>query len=135
MPIAIAASDEGLDGARVTYRRLLDETESLYRETAAHYLRLREEMTRIDSPDDELDLALEWGKVALDKGFVCNPQLGCGLIAGLGPRAGRSDPGFGWFFGGDAFINGWAMTAYGDFETVRESLRVSARSASAPTAR
>ncbi len=123
VPIAIAASDEGLDGARATYRRLLEETESLYRATAAHYLRLNEEMTRIDSPDDDLDLALEWGKVALDKGFVCNPRLGCGLVAGLGPSGRSERPGFGWFFGGDAFINGWAMTAYGDFETVRESLR------------
>jgi hypothetical protein len=123
VPIAIAASDEGLDRALATYRRLLEETESLYRATAAHYLRLNEEMTRIDSPDDELDLALEWGKVALDKGFVCNPRLGCGLIAGLGPSGRSERPGFGWFFGGDAFINSWAMTAYGDFETVRESLR------------
>jgi glycogen debranching enzyme len=123
VPIAIAASDEGLEQARATYRRLLAETESLYRATAAHYLRLNQEMTRIDSPDDELDLALEWGKVALDKGFVCNPRLGCGLIAGLGPSGRSERPGFGWFFGGDAFINSWAMTAYGDFETVRESLR------------
>jgi glycogen debranching enzyme len=123
VPIAIAASDEGLEAARATYRRLLEETESLYRATARHYLRLHEEMTRIDSPDDELDLALEWGKVALDKGFVCNPRLGCGLIAGLGPSGRSERPGFGWYFGGDAFINSWAMTAYGDFETVRESLR------------
>jgi hypothetical protein len=123
VPIAIAASDEGLEGARVTYARLLTETESLYRATADHYRRLHEDMTRIDSPDDELDLALEWGKVALDKGFVCNPRLGCGLLAGLGPSGRSERPGFGWFFGGDAFLNSWAMTAYGDFETVRESLR------------
>jgi hypothetical protein len=123
VPIAIAASDEGLDAARGSYQRLLTETESLYRATAAHYLRLYQEMARIDSPDDQLDLALEWGKVALDKGFVCNPRLGCGLIAGLGPSGRSERPGFGWFFGGDTFINSWAMTAYGDFETVRESLR------------
>jgi hypothetical protein len=127
VPIAMAASDQGLDAARRTYERLLTETESLYRETEAHYLRLHEEMTRIDSPDDELDLALEWGKVALDKGFVCNPRLGCGLIAGLGPSGRSERPGFGWFFGGDAFINGWAVTAYGDFETARESLRFLAK--------
>jgi glycogen debranching enzyme len=127
VPIAIAASDEGLEAARTTYRRLLSETESLYRATAAHYRRLHDEMTRIDSPDDELDLALEWGKVALDKGFVCNPRLGCGLIAGLGPSGRSERPGFGWFFGGDAFINSWAMTAYGDFETVRESFRFLAK--------
>jgi glycogen debranching enzyme len=122
VPIAIAASDEGLEKARATYERLLSETERLYRESAEHYRYLREERTRIDSPDDELDLALEWGKVALDKGFVCNPDLGCGLVAGLGPSGQSERPGFDWYFGGDAFINSWAITAYGDFESARESL-------------
>lgn len=122
VPIAIAASVEGLQAARETYDRLLSSTESLYRETAAHYRKLGEERTSIDTPDDQLDLALEWGKVALDKGFVCNPQLGCGLVAGLGPSGTSERTGFGWFFGGDAFFTSWAMTAYGDFETVRGSL-------------
>jgi hypothetical protein len=122
VPIVIAASLDGLNGAKATYRTLLTSSESTYRESAAHYRRLREEMTSIDSPDDRLDLAFEWGKVALDKGFVCNPHLGCGLIAGLGPSGTSERPGFGWFFGGDAFINSWAMTAYGDFDTVKQSL-------------
>jgi hypothetical protein len=101
---------------------MLESTESLYLEAFEHYRKLREDYVSIDSPDDRLDLALEWGKVAMDKGFVCNPQLGCGLIAGLGRSGTTERPGFGWFFGGDAFMNMWAMTAYGDFETVRESL-------------
>jgi glycogen debranching enzyme len=127
VPIAIAASDEGLASARATYERLLGEPATLYRESADHYRSLREDKTRIDTPDDDLDLALEWGKVALDKGFVCNPKLGCGLVAGLGPSGSSERPGFDWYFGGDAFINSWAMTAYGDFETVRESLRFLSR--------
>jgi len=79
-------------------------------------------MVSVEAPDERIGLALEWGKVALDKGFVCNPHLGCGLVAGLGPSGTTERPGFGWFFGGDAFMNMWAMTAYGDFETVRASL-------------
>ncbi|HPK71016.1 MAG TPA: hypothetical protein PLN93_03655 [Vicinamibacterales bacterium] len=122
VPIAIAASVDGLTGARAAYDRLLSSADTAYRESAAHYRRLREELTSIDSPDDRLDLAFEWGKVALDKGFVCNPHLGCGLVAGLGPSGASERPGFGWFFGGDAFINAWAMTAYGDFDTVRRAL-------------
>jgi len=122
VPIVIAASVDGLKGARASYDRLLASADAAYRASAAHYRRLRDEMTSIDSPDDRLDLAFEWGKVALDKGFVCNPHLGCGLIAGLGPSGTSERPGFGWFFGGDAFINAWAMTAYGDFETVRQTL-------------
>jgi glycogen debranching enzyme len=78
-------------------------------------------MTIIDSPTTA-STCFEWGKVALDKGFVCNPHLGCGLIAGLGPSGTSERPGFGWFFGGDAFINSWAMTAYGDFATVKQAL-------------
>ncbi|MEW5981424.1 MAG: glycosyl hydrolase family 65 protein [Acidobacteriota bacterium] len=122
IPIVIAASTEGLEAAKATYQRLLASPGPLYGESAAHYRRLREDMTSIDSPDDRLDLALEWGKVALDKGFVCNPHLGCGLIAGLGPSGTSERPGFGWYFGGDTFINSWAMTAYGDFDAVRQSL-------------
>lgn len=122
VPIVIAASVEGLETARETYRKLLADTEALYRESAAHYRRLREEMVSIETPDERIGLALEWGKVALDKGFVCNPHLGCGLVAGLGPSGTTERPGFGWFFGGDAFMNMWAMTAYGDFDTVRRSL-------------
>ena len=72
----------------------------------------------------------------LDKGFVCNPQLGCGLVAGLGPSGRlRTRPGFGWFFGGDAFMNMSAMTAYGDFETVRAEPPNSSWSVNATTAR
>jgi glycogen debranching enzyme len=122
VPIVITASVEKLDAAKKTYAALLASPEALYVESAAHYRTLRDEMTSIESPDRRFDLAFEWGKVALDKGFVCNPHLGCGLIAGLGPSGTTERPGFGWFFGGDTFINAWAMSAYGDLDTVRQSL-------------
>ncbi len=122
VPIVITASVEKLDAAKKTYAALLASPEALYRESAAHYRRLREEMASIESPDKRFDLAFEWGKVALDKGFVCNPHLGCGLVAGLGPSGTTERPGFGWFFGGDAFINAWAISSYGDLDTVRQSL-------------
>ena len=122
VPIVIAASPEGLNAAKATYQKLLTSAASLYAEAEQHYRHVREQLTSINSPDNRLDLAFEWGKVALDKGFVCNPTLGCGLIAGLGPSGTSERPGFGWFFGGDAFINSWAMTAYGDFSTVKQSL-------------
>ena len=122
VPIVITASVEKLDPAKKTYAKLLGSTGALYRESFAHYRRLREEMTSIETPDKRIDLAFEWAKVALDKGFVCNPHLGCGLIAGLGPSGTTERPGFGWFFGGDTFINAWAISAYGDLPTIRQSL-------------
>ena len=122
VPIVIAASPEGLDAAKATYQKLLASAAPLYAEAEQHYRDVRERLTSINTPDNRLNLAFEWGKVALVKGFVCNPQLGCGLIAGLGPSGTSERPGFGWFFGGDAFINSWAMTAYGDFSTVKQAL-------------
>jgi glycogen debranching enzyme len=122
IPIVITASVEKLDPAKKTYAKLLASAERLYRESAAHYRTLREAKTSLETPDRRLDLAFEWAKVALDKGFVCNPHLGCGLIAGLGPSGTTERPGFGWFFGGDTFINAWAISAYGDLDTIRQSL-------------
>lgn len=122
VPIVITASVEQLEAAKQTYAALLASPDRFYRESAAHYKILRDEMTSIESPDKRFDLAFEWGKVALDKGFVCNPHLGCGLIAGLGPSGTTERPGFGWYFGGDTFINAWAISAYGDLDTVRQSL-------------
>lgn len=122
IPIAIAASHEGAPAARKIYAHLLGPVDQLYRSTEAHYRRVRGALTSIETPDPRIDLAFEWGKVALDKGFVCNPHLGCGLIAGLGPSGMTERPGFGWFFGGDAFMNSWAITAYGDHATVKQTI-------------
>jgi glycogen debranching enzyme len=77
-------------------------------------------MTCIDSPDDELDLALEC-KVTFRQGFVWQSAARLRPHRGLGPRVAER-PGFGWFFGGDAFMNAWAMTAYGDRATVKQTL-------------
>jgi len=67
--------------------------------------------------------ALEWAKVNLEEQRSCNPDLGCGLVAGWGPSGTSLRPGFGWFFGGDAAINTLAMDATGQWELVAEGLR------------
>jgi hypothetical protein len=116
------------------YRRILSQAASLYAQKRDHVERLRREQTVIDTPDDRLDLALEWAKVNLDEQMVCNPDLGCGLVAGWGPSGQSTRPGFGWFFGGDAAINSLAMSATGMTDEVAHGLRFLAKS-SAPTGR
>jgi hypothetical protein len=127
IPIVIAGSVEGADERRAparawdTYERVLRDLPSLYQETVGHYASSRARRMRLATPDPELNLAAEWASVSLEKLRVCNPDLGCGLVAGLG-RAGLSQrPGFGWFFGGDTFINSLALTSWGEFELVREA--------------
>jgi glycogen debranching enzyme len=127
VPIAIAAGTGPRAETAAAYRRLLSRAPELYAARRRHADALREEALRIDTPDDRLDLALEWAKVNLDEQTVCNPDLGCGLVAGWGPSGDGARPGFGWFFGGDAAINSLAMAATGQWAAAADGLRFLAR--------
>jgi glycogen debranching enzyme len=123
IPIVIAGGAMSRDSADAAYRRILSDAERYWREKVGHYATVRDDQLRIHSPDPMLDDALEWAKVNLDQQLVCNPDLGCGLVAGFG-RAGPGNyrPGFGWYFGGDAAINSFAMDGLGQFALVRQGL-------------
>ena len=122
VPIVIAGGVDGMEKVRETYEELLTSVTELYQENVSYYRRLREELLSVETPNKELNLAFEWSKVAIDKGFACNPWLGCGMVAGFG-TSGRSErPGFAWFFGGDACMSCWAINSYGDFNIARQAL-------------
>ncbi|GAJ25016.1 unnamed protein product, partial [marine sediment metagenome] len=87
-----------------------------------HFRLLREETLQIKTPDKQLNLAFAWAKVAFDNLIVDNPLLGKGMIAGLGASGSSGRPGFGWFFGGDTYINSFSLSGYGAFQTVRDVL-------------
>lgn len=121
-PIFMSASHDGRKRADEIYVRLRTDLKELYQEKFSHYERLEREHLSVQTPDEKLNIAFQWAKVAVDKALVCNPQLGCGLIAGYG-LSGRSErPGFAWFFGGDAFFNSWALTSIGSFDITRQGL-------------
>jgi hypothetical protein len=65
---------------------------------------LRAATLQIKTPVKDLDAAFEWAKVALDNFVVDNPDLGKGLVAGLGPSGMGGRPGFGWFFWGRCLV-------------------------------
>ncbi len=127
IPIAIAAGEAPRDTVRAWYRRLLTETRALYEAKRAHTDSLVQRTARIDTPDDDFDRAVAWSIVNLDEQVVCNPDLGCGLVAGWGPSGKSTRAGFGWFFGGDAAINSLAMDAAGLWPQVAQGLRFLAR--------
>ena len=123
IPIIIAGGATVRDSVSATYERLLGQAHQYWREKVSHYRKLRTDVLAIESPDTRINQALEWSKVNLDQQLVCNPDLGCGLVAGFGRAgAGNFRPGFGWYFGGDAAINSFAMDAIGQFDLVRQGL-------------
>ena len=123
IPIAVAAGTVPRDTVFARYGRLIAGAGMLYRDTRAWADHALASTASVTTPDPSLDLALEWAKINLEEQRVCNPDLGCGFVAGWGLSRNGGRPGFGWFFGGDAMINTYAMDALGQWELVAEELR------------
>jgi glycogen debranching enzyme len=104
------------------YQRLQSDPEKYYRQNYTHFKSLRENTLKVETPNKKLNLAFEWAKVAFDNLLVENPSLGKGLVAGLGASGTSGRPGFGWFFGGDAYINSFSLLSYGAHVSARETL-------------
>ena len=127
IPIAVAAGTVPRDTVFARYGRLIAGAEMLYRDTRAWADHALASTASVETPDPSLDLALEWAKINLEEQRVCNPDLGCGFVAGWGLSGDGGRPGFGWFFGGDAMINTYAMDALGQWDLVAEELRFLAK--------
>jgi glycogen debranching enzyme len=123
IPIVLAGGQMSREAALALYRRLSapGAAEQEWKKRVAHADAMRNTMLSLRSPDAALNKAVEYAKVNLDESMVCNPDLGCGLVAGYGLSGSASDrPGFGWFFGGDASINSFAMDGVGQGALVRD---------------
>jgi glycogen debranching enzyme len=95
---------------------------SVYLNALRHYRELRKETLSVKTPLPKLDLAFEWAKISYDNLRVDNPELGRGLVAGLGLSGTSGRPGFGWFFGTDAYLNSLSLLSYCDFGAAKEAL-------------
>jgi glycogen debranching enzyme len=76
----------------------------------------------IETPDTAVNRALRWAQVTLEQAWVCNPQLGCGLIAGYGPSRGVRRPQYAWFFANDGLVAVDALLRGGAYARAREEL-------------
>ena len=84
IPIAVAAGTVPRDTVFARYARLIAGAEMLYRDTRAWADSVLASTASVETPDPSLDLALEWAKINLEEQRVCNPDLGCGFVAGWG---------------------------------------------------
>jgi hypothetical protein len=122
VPFVIAGSGEGRGQAIEQYQRALRNWKALLNESDVYYRGFRQRVMRIETPEPILNHAFEWAQFALEKGWICNHGVGCGLVAGFGPSGLSERPGFAWYFGGDAFMNSWSILDSGDFDRVRDLL-------------
>jgi hypothetical protein len=126
IPIVIVGQAAPRDTAVATYRRVLASLPRLYAARLAHEDSLLSATLGVDDP--RADGVVRWAEVNLDEAMVCNPDLGCGPVAGYAAAGpGNYRPGFGWFFGGDAAINSFALSSVGAFDLARQYLGFFAR--------
>ena len=109
--------------AEKTYEALLARTPALYADARDHYAKLLENGLQVETADERVNLAYQWARIALDQAYVCNPWLGCGLVAGYGPSHPTRRPQYAWYFGGDALNNTFALEASGDHALGCDALR------------
>jgi glycogen debranching enzyme len=119
--VIVAASGPGKDATAIA-RKLLDEDDSLERDAVNHYSDLLSRGLEIETPDADTNRALAWSEIALDQAWVCNPDLGCGLVAGYGPSRKARRPQYDWFFAGDGMVAIHALLAAGQYERARQEL-------------
>jgi glycogen debranching enzyme len=115
---------EGSNGQEVneTAKTLLNNASALEASALKHYGELLSHSLRIETPDAEVNRALSWAEIALDQAWVCNPDLGCGLVAGYGPSRNARRPQYDWFFAGDGMVTIEGLLATGQYERAREEL-------------
>ncbi|MEO8661545.1 MAG: hypothetical protein ABI693_23955 [Bryobacteraceae bacterium] len=120
-PLVITAG-KGREAVQRQYTRALAALPQLVASSDAYYERFAKRTMQITTPDPVINHAYEWAKLGLEKGWACNEGVGCGLVAGWAPSGLSERPGFGWYFGGDALMNSWAILDYGDLPRVRALL-------------
>ena len=121
IPIVIVGQIAPRDTVIATYRRVLASLPRLYAERVAHADSLVRGLLGVDDP--RVNGIVRWAELNLDEAMVCNPDLGCGPVAGYAAAGpGNYRPGFGWFFGGDAAINSFALSSVGAFDLARQYL-------------
>jgi glycogen debranching enzyme len=112
------AADGGL-----LLKKLIADSDALEAEAAAHYGEAELSLLHVETPDERVNQAIAWAEIALDQAWVCNPDLGCGYVAGYGPSRGARRPQYDWFFAGDGLVAADAALAAGDRIHARDELQ------------
>jgi glycogen debranching enzyme len=120
--VILSASVHGASEAQKTYQQLSSDYGQLLTESAGYYRSYLARTVSVELPDAQLQQAYDWSRISVLQGFVNNPFLGTGMIAGYRSSGPSQRPGFAWFFGRDSMWTALALDAEGDFSTTRTAL-------------
>lgn len=123
IPIVIAGSATGPTEAQATYQRLLENAETIYRETANHYDALLKETVQLRTPDARLNKAFARAKIDLEKSLATDPVRGI-TFPGDFRTSGDGRSGFSWQFSRDALWTTLAFIASGNLAAAATLLDV-----------
>src|SRR6201996_1069616 len=102
-------------------------SEQWKQDSEKHYEGVSGSAVQIDTPDEDLNRALEWAELALDQAWICTDKLGCAYAGGFGPSRRSRRPQYAWYFAGDGMISTHAALAAGDYEHARDEIRFIAK--------
>ena len=125
--VVIASKDNTANDSMTTdsgslVAALTHSSAQMERSAMDHYGDLRANALQIETPDKTINRDLAWSEIALDQAWVCNPYLGCGVVAGYGPSRGARRPQYAWFFAGDGMVAVDALLSAGEYSRAREEL-------------
>jgi glycogen debranching enzyme len=104
------------------FQQLIRNRQTLEANSSAHIQERRNTEMRVETPEPQVNEAIAWAETALDQVWVCNPDLGCGFVAGYGPSRGARRPQYDWFFAGDGLVAADAAIDLGDYPRARQEL-------------
>ena len=118
--VTFAGSSTPADDPLAIGDALLSRQNEHEQRTHARYAALH--LLDVETPDTAVNDGLRWAQITLDQAWVCNPQLGCGMIAGYGPSRGARRPQYAWFFAGDGLVAVDALIREGAYARARDEL-------------
>ncbi len=125
--LVIAGIEGSVQEVRQIYQSSISDPLIYLKESREYYDRFFASCVAIDSPDQEFNDGYRWALAGTDRHFLHTPGLGRGFVAGFAETApgwGSARPGYAWYFGRDSVWTCFAVLACGDFEKVRDQLKL-----------
>ncbi len=120
--VLVALNEANAKDPTATLHTLLPNVRHLEADFATHTSTVQAGSLLVHTPDENINRDLAWAVTALDQAWVCNPLLGCGIIAGYGPSRDARRPQYDWFFAGDGLVATNALISAGEYTRAREEL-------------